>query len=962
MTMKKILLFSFSFFLFKNIIAQKTYFQQEVNYTINAKLDDRRHKLTADISIEYTNNSPDPLSILYFHLWANAFDSKKSAYAKQQLRNNKTDFYFANEKQQGGYSDLDFKIDGKKCEVEIEDKSPDIAKLTLATPLASGQKITITTPFTLKIPYAFSRIGHIGQQYLMTQWYPKPAVYDAQGWHQMPYLDQGEFYAEFGSYDVSLTLPENYVVGATGVLQTDSEKDFLAKIAKNMERSDIPKAFGTEGPLLEKKEIKSENDTFPKSSETLKTIRYKAEKVHDFAWFTDKRFLVQKSEVALKSGKKVETYTFFTPKNSVLWSKSSEYINRSVKFYSDEVGEYPHPQASAVMSDAPFGGGMEYPMITVISGEYDAKSLDIVIAHEVGHNWFQGILASNERDHSWMDEGLNSFYEHRYDAQFYPPNDKNTEGPNSWFFKGSGYNLESFTHDYLIKGGQNQPATLTSDSLTTYNFFIGSYIKPSLALEKIEKMVGSEKVNQMMQAYFRDWQFKHPQPDDFYAYLKNLDKAETTFKQGLEGDLIQKSEGSKPLRVKFGLGVDNPNKTNLYWSPLFAANKYDGVMFGLTLYNGILPNKKFEWAIAPLYAFNSKTLTGVGDINYHILGKNNKITLGLGAKRFSFEGNEKFNVTKSYSKITPSISIEFGDKPLSKFTHKLSFRHLIINEDELQIDSVGYKGKSNVLSNINELSYSGLLKNALGNTSFRLAIEQQSYKSNTNDENYLKTTLEIKRSFAYRTKKSIYIRLFAGGFLSHTGKTSGSFFGERSRGSLGLMSRGLYDYRYDDYYLGRNEKVGLISQQINPNTEGGMKIILPSGSETGIGYSNSFIGALNLKFDAPIDLPLGLNLRPYLDLGYYDDTRPLGVRPTYRTPDGEERFSDSYFISGGLSLEIGDYLGIYIPLYFSGSESDPNGLSNSVKQRGDFASRISFNLNLKALNPLAFIKKMVDSF
>jgi hypothetical protein len=137
---------------------------------------------------------------------------------------------------------------------------------------------------------------------------------------------------------------------------------------------------------------------------------------------------------------------------------------------------------------------------------------------------------------------------------------------------------------------------------------------------------------------------------------------------------------------------------------------------------------------------------------------------------------------------------------------------------------------------------------------------------------------------------------------------------------------------------------------------------LPSGSETGIGYSNSFIGALNLKFDAPIDLPLGLNLRPYLDLGYYDDTRPLGVRPNYNTPDGVVHFSDSYFISGGLSLEIGDYFGIYMPLYFSGSEYDPNGLSNSVKQRGDFASRISFNLNLKALNPLAFLKKMVDSF
>ncbi len=941
MTMKKILIFSFSFFLFKNIIAQKTYFQQEVNYTINAKLDDRRHKLTADISIEYTNNSPDPLSILYFHLWANAFDSKKSAYAKQELRNGKTNFYFATEKQQGGFSDLDFKIDGKKCEVEIDGKNPDIAKLTLEKPLASGQKITISTPFTLKIPYAFSRIGHIGQQYLMTQWYPKPAVYDAQGWHQMPYLDQGEFYAEFGSYDVSLTLPENYVVGTTGVLQTDSEKDFLAKKVKN-----------TEGVLAEKKEIKSENDTFPKSSETLKTIRYKAEKVHDFAWFADKRFLVQKSEVALKSGKKVETYTFFTPKNSVLWSKSSEYINHAVSFYSEQVGEYPHPQASAVMSDAPFGGGMEYPMITVISGEYDAKTLDEVIAHEVGHNWFQGILASNERDHSWMDEGFNTFFEHRYMKAYYPEKGIENMDGLGFLFKGSGYSDVNFIHDYLISNRQNQPATLTSDSLTPPNFLIGSYIKPSLALEKLEKMFGVEKVNQIMQSYFRDWQFKHPQPDDFYAYLKNMDKAEATFKQTLEGDLIQKGEGNKPLRLKFGVGVNNPNMKNLYWSPVFGGNFYDGAMLGLALHNGNLPAKNLEWDIAPLYGFKSKTLTGVGDINYHISNKNNKITLGLAAKRFSFDNNEKFNATKSYSKLTPSVSIEFGDKPLNKFTHKLSFRHLIINEDELSFDTSGvFKGKITENSNINELSYAGLLKNALGNTAFRLAVEQQSYKNGSGDENYLKTTLEVKRSFAYRDKKSIYVRLFAGSFLSNTGKTSGSFFGARSRGSLGLVGRGLNDYRYDDFYLGRNESERLISQQINPNTEGGMKIILPQGSETAIGFSNNFVGALNLKFDMPVDLPLGLKLRPYLDLGYFDDTRPEGIRS-----------STTFLASGGLSLEIGDYFGIYMPLYFSGSEDDPNSLKSLVKQRGDFASRISFNLNLKALNPLKFIKTVVDSF
>ena len=143
----------------------------------------------------------------------------------------------------------------------------------------------------------------------------------------------------------------------------------------------------------------------------MKTIRYTAERVLDFAWFADKRFLVQIGDTTLKSGKKVETYTYFSKKHAATWSKSNFYAKRAVAFYSQHVGEYPHPQASAVMSDEGFGGGMEYPMITVLSGDFTDRQLDETITHEVGHNWFQGILASNEREHPWLDEGLNSYYD-----------------------------------------------------------------------------------------------------------------------------------------------------------------------------------------------------------------------------------------------------------------------------------------------------------------------------------------------------------------------------------------------------------------------------------------------------------------------------------------------------------------------------------------------------------------------
>ncbi|MFN7119340.1 MAG: M1 family metallopeptidase, partial [Saprospiraceae bacterium] len=392
------------------LAAQKPYFHQEVNYKIAATLIDSIHTITGNIEIEYVNKSPDQLEFIYFHLWGNAFQNRTTAFAEQKLREGSTEFYFASTGDLGGYTDLNFTVNGQSAVLELQKDNPDIAVLRLPKPLESGQKVTIQTPFTLRIPASFSRLGHVGESYQMTQWYPKPAVYDADGWHPMPNLDMGEYYSEFGNYDVTITLPANYVVAATGVLQTDSEQNFLQQQVEN-----------TNAYLAKLSFIPSSStqEAFPPSSAELKTIRYTAENVHDFAWFADKRFKVQKSEVPLNSGKTVDTWVFFTEFEQQLWKDAIQYVDRSVKFYSDLVGEYPYPQATAVQSALSAGAGMEYPMITVIGTAYNAQALDVVITHEVGHNWFYGILANNERDHAWMDEGINSYYEKRYTKTYY---------------------------------------------------------------------------------------------------------------------------------------------------------------------------------------------------------------------------------------------------------------------------------------------------------------------------------------------------------------------------------------------------------------------------------------------------------------------------------------------------------------------------------------------------------------
>jgi hypothetical protein len=1030
--MKNLFLLITLSFLTQTANAQKPYFQQEANYKINATLDDKKHLLNADIELTYKNNSSDPLSILYLLLPANAYSSQRSAFAKQELAKGKTRFYFADTKEMGNFSNLNIQVEGKRVEVEIDRNNPDVAKVKLVKPILAGDSVKITTPYQYKIPSLFSRGGHIGQQYLMTQWYPRVAVYDRDGWHPQPYLDQGEFYAEFGHFDVTLTLPDNYVVGATGTLETASERDFLSK-----------KAAYTEGVLSEISNFKFQmSDTFPKSSERLKTIHYTANNVIDFAWFADKRFMVTKGDTALKSGKIIQTYTYFAPKFAKTWSKSNFYLKRAVGFYSEHVGEYPHPHASAVMADEGFGGGMEYPMITVLSGDFDAKGVDGTIAHEVGHNWFQGILASNERDHPWMDEGLNSYYDHLYSAEYYGQETFADYGIPNFIAKGTDAKpMGIFTQSLFFQHKDQAPET-TSDDLTPSNYILGSYEKPAMSLAILAKHVGQDKFEELMQQYYNVWKFKHPQPADFKkiwtddslnigavswffdgminstgkvdykithlnqnethwkATVKNVGEVGTPFTvSGVKGDsaiftirlagmvtgeqtvvFIPKKEGIsmitvdfrqltpdvnrannniktkglfpklEPLRLKFLAGLDNSKKTNIYATPLLAANVYDQIMLGAWIHNGALPLKSFEWSVAPMYSLGTKSLAGVGNVNYAFFAGKNKINVGINARRFAFDYNTLFKTTRIYDRVTPSVSIEFKDSPTSNFNSKLQLRHLFIGEEGFTYDKNNkYNDKERNTNGITELAYSGLIKNALGKTSFKTALEQQSYVDYTDKkQSYLRLTAELKKEFMYQDKKRIHLRLFMGGFLSNTRRNGANVYGD-NRGSIGLVNNGGFDYRYDGFWLGRNEGSSAVSQQIDPNTEGGMKYVLASGTSTKLGVSNDFVAALNLKMDLPVNLPQFLQLKPYFDMGYFTDKRAIAS-------------DQKLLISGGIAWEIlGDAAAIYFPVYFNGQSDDPNSFRTyAVAQRGKYRDRITFSLDLKKANPLAWMKGLLN--
>ena len=494
-----------SCFLSIHLIAQEPYWQQQADYTIDVSLDDKEHTLKGALQLEYTNNSPDKLDFIWFHLWPNAYKNESTAFAKQILKQGDGKRRWKKIKDKGSIDSLNFAVNGQKANIEVDAENIDVIKLLLPNTLNPGEKIKITTPFFVTLPTYNSRSGHDGQSYMICQWYPKPAVYDRKGWHPMPYLDQGEFYSEFGSFTVNLTLPSSYIVGATGELQNKEELSQYVKmgtrnVADHSSKNKIP--YNPEG--------------------TVKTLTYKADSVHDFAWFADKDYVVRYDTLQLAT-RTIDVFTFHHPDGNKNWVNSIGYVKSAVKSYSSWLGNYPYPVVQAVEGPKnDMSGGMEYPMITLItSPTANEEMLDAVITHEVGHNWFYGILASNERIHAWMDEGINTYFQFRYEAEKYRA--------NSVFGSSLPYELkQKSTADFQaavynafnqipMQGEIDIPA---GEFKNKEEYGLLTYLKTAMWLYLVELDIGNEKLEKGMKAYFNEWKFKHPYPEDLKSILE----------------------------------------------------------------------------------------------------------------------------------------------------------------------------------------------------------------------------------------------------------------------------------------------------------------------------------------------------------------------------------------------------------------------------------------------------------
>lgn len=946
--MKRLLLLSISLCLLSIANCQLKYWQQQVNYTIDVSLNDKEHTLDGFEKIEYINNSPDTLTFIWFHLWPNAYKNDKTAFSDQALENGNTKFYFTDKENRGYINRLDFKVNNSTATVEDHPQHIDIIKLLLPSPLAPGEKINITTPFHVKLPFNFSRSGHDGQSYQVTQWYPKPAVYDRKGWHPIPYLDQGEFYSEFGNFDVSITLPENYVVAATGELQNKDELEWMkSRVAFSWEPQ--KEKIKTKGG-----QIQTITKLFPPSSPDTKRLQFRQERVHDFAWFADKRFIINNDTCRLASGKVIDVYAYYTSSQNTFWKNSVQFIKDAVRTRSEWVGEYPYNIVSAVQGPESFGGGMEYPTITIISPTANEKILEFTIAHEVSHNWFYGILGSNERTHPWMDEGINTYYDNRHSAWKYGQEGEIKIGAASLSIK----NAERIFFETNVAVKKDQPISAGGDEFTEMNYNLVAYYKTGAWMELLEKKLSKDVLDKAMKDYYRQWQFKHPYPEDFKKIIEKVSG------QALDGEFaLLDKKGLLPGMERKGWKtvtpfspksivsyINNPTKDWLLVSPVMGLNSYDKLMIGALFTNYKLPPSPFQFLVLPMYSTGAKNLTGLVKMNYSFYPTNTfrKIDLFFNASEFSsneFVKNDGDKKIIGFQKWVPGIRFTLNENNLRKSLNRyIQWKSFFINEESFRVSYdttitgmdtsirqlVNTKNKSRALQQLKIV-----LENnrALYPYSAEFNIEQ--------GKDFVRTAFTGKYLFNYPKSGGLDVRLFAGKFF-YLGSKSFSKQFATDRYHLNMTgANGYEDYTYSDYFIGRNKFEKLPSQQIM-RRDGGFKVRTDLYADK-VGKTEDWLAAVNLTTTIPAGmnplsvLPVKVPLKLFIDIGTYADAWKRDAN------------LDRFIFDAGLQLSLfKNTVNIYIPVVYSRVYKDY--IQSTLDKNKRFLKTISFSINISNFN------------
>ena len=465
-----------------NISAQPERWQQHVNYAMQVDMDVAKHQYHGTMQLEYTNNSPDVLNKLFFHLYFNAFQPNSMMDVRSRTIGDPdgrvgSRISKLSPEEIGWIHIKSVVVNGKAVKFH---ESETILEISLDESILPSSISEIEMEWDAQVPLQVRRSGRDnreGVDFTMTQWYPKLCEYDYQGWHANPYIAR-EFYGVWGDFDVKISIDKDYVVAAGGYIQNPQEV-----------------GFGYE----------AEGSTVKKPFTNKLTWHFKAPNVHDFAWAADPDFTQQ--VLRADDGSLMR---FFWQKGNGYdeqWEKLPAIMNRARTIMNEHFGKYPYAEYAFIQGG---DGGMEYPLATMITGNRPLNSLVGVAVHEQLHSWYQMILGSNESLYAWMDEGFTSYAESIVENELaregLVPGKSAEENP----FAGA---YSSYT--FLAKSGKEEPMTTHADHFNTnFAYSLAAYVKGAVFLNQMEYIIGKDVFDRGLLTYFKTWRFKHPNAND----------------------------------------------------------------------------------------------------------------------------------------------------------------------------------------------------------------------------------------------------------------------------------------------------------------------------------------------------------------------------------------------------------------------------------------------------------------
>ena len=480
------------------------YWQNRADYALAATLDTAAKTVSGEMTLRYTNNSPDTLRFIWLQTEQNAFKA-----------NTLNSFVFPEDSRfgargfEGGYKFTRFDqvfgtaVAGKparRAALKRRDNET-LLKVDLAEPLAPGKTATLDVAWSFLVPeHGADRMGRDGALFEIAQWYPRVAVYDdVRGWNIEPYLGQGEFYLDYGDYSLAITVPAGYIVASTGALQNAKEVLTATQVARHT----IAAKSDTVVRLITADELKR-GSARTRTTGTM-TWKFAAKNVRDAVWAASPDF-----QWDATSWKGIMAYAYYRPSAAVNWHDAADQSRMSIMEYSERWFMYPWPQISAI--EGPISG-MEYPMVAMENKSQDVYDLYNVVTHEIGHMWFPMIVGSNERAYMWQDEGFNTFINTFAEGRRYPEKGDQMARAGEERRLVEGY----------MANGIDKPVYMGPDRIDPRLLGEAAYVKPSVGLQLLrQEILGPEAFDDAFRTYVARWAYKHPTPTDFFRTMEDV--------------------------------------------------------------------------------------------------------------------------------------------------------------------------------------------------------------------------------------------------------------------------------------------------------------------------------------------------------------------------------------------------------------------------------------------------------